>query len=149
MHCTARNSSYVRPTGTTSYTLDRSKTLSVPQSLTHAPNLLKVRDRFFPGRRVEACCYVGQERFKHSKGEADDARGDGADSDRNRLDDLTRRSMIEDEARARASLVARILLSMFTLGFPRVESMHTITSSTILGMGVEHGGSLYKHKVIA
>jgi len=140
--------SYVRLMGTTSYTLDRSKILSVPPPLTHAPNLLKVRDRSFPGRRVEACRYVGQERFKHSKGEADDARGDGADSDRNRLDDLTQRSMIEGEARARASLVARVLLSMFTLGFPRVESMYIITSSTILGMGVGYG-SLYKHEDVA
>jgi len=60
--------------------------------------IIKMQGRFFAGRRVEAYLYNGQERFKRSKGEEDDMLGDGADSERRRLDDFAQWLMNEDEA---------------------------------------------------
>lgn len=64
----------------------------------HAPNFQKMQGRFFAGRRVEAYLYTGQERFNRSKGEDDDMLGNGADSERKRLDDFAQWLMDEDEA---------------------------------------------------
>jgi len=56
-----------------------------------------MQGRFFAGRRVQAYLYAGQERFKRSKGEDDDILGDGADSERKRLDDFAQWLMDEGE----------------------------------------------------
>jgi len=56
-----------------------------------------MQGRFFAGRRVEAYLYTGQQRFKRSKGEDDDMLGDGADSERKRLDDFAQWLMNEGE----------------------------------------------------
>jgi len=57
-----------------------------------------MQGRFFAGRRVEAFLYTGKQRFKRSKDEADDMLGDGADSERQRLDDFAQWLMNEGEA---------------------------------------------------
>ena len=57
----------------------------------------KMQGRFFAGRRVEAYLYAGQQRFKRTKGEDDDMLGDGADSERKRLDDFAEWLMNEGE----------------------------------------------------
>jgi len=57
-----------------------------------------MQGRFFAGRRIEAYLYTGQERFKRSKGEDDGVLGDGADSERKRLDDFAEWLMDEGEA---------------------------------------------------
>lgn len=59
--------------------------------------LQKMQGRFFAGRRVEAYLYTGLQRFKRSKGEDDDMVGDGADSERKRLDDFAEWLMNEGE----------------------------------------------------
>jgi HIV Tat-specific factor 1 len=69
-----------------------------PTSFSLTPNLQKMQGRFFAGRRVEAYLYTGQQRFKRSKGEDDDMLGDGADSERKRLDDFAQWLMDEGEA---------------------------------------------------
>lgn len=56
-----------------------------------------MQGRFFAGRRVEAHLYMGQQRFKRSKGEGDDTLGDEADSERKRLDDFAQWLMDEGE----------------------------------------------------
>ena len=57
-----------------------------------------MQGRFFAGRRVEAYLYAGQERFKRSKGGDEDILGNGADSERKRLDDFAQWLMDEGEA---------------------------------------------------
>jgi len=57
-----------------------------------------MQGRFFAGRRVQAYLYMGQQRFKRSKGKDGDMLGDGADSERKRLDDFAQWLMNEGEA---------------------------------------------------
>jgi len=57
-----------------------------------------MQGKFFAGRRVEAYLCTGQRRFKRSKGEDGDILGDGADSERKRLDDFAQWLMNEGEA---------------------------------------------------
>ena len=57
-----------------------------------------MQGRFFAGRRVEAYLFTGQQRFKRSKGDDDGTPGDGAESERKRLDDFAQWLMDEGEA---------------------------------------------------
>ena len=64
----------------------------------HISTSQKVQGRFFAGRRVEAYLFTGQQWFKRLKGDDNDTLGDGAKSERKRLDDFSQWLMDEGEA---------------------------------------------------
>lgn len=71
-------------------------TVKFKESLSAQACVIKMNNRFFAGRRIEAFLYSGKQRFKRS-GAGDDLDGDTDEAEKQRLDDFASWLMTEGD----------------------------------------------------